>query len=107
RSVLVFGDVVAVNLGTLGYPDLVAEIADLLLAFEGARIVLCLGEFHDSVYLSLRTEADNARAGGVMRHIVAHDGAAGGHAQRPDAHGALGWPGVLLTGQAEIEPDGH
>jgi nanoRNase/pAp phosphatase (c-di-AMP/oligoRNAs hydrolase) len=79
RSALVFGDVVAVNLGTLGYPDLVAEIADLLLAFEGARIVLCLGEYHDSVYLSLRTEADNARAGGVMRHIVAHDGAAGGH----------------------------
>jgi nanoRNase/pAp phosphatase (c-di-AMP/oligoRNAs hydrolase) len=24
-------------------------------------------------------EADNARAGAVMRHIVGHDGAAGGH----------------------------
>jgi nanoRNase/pAp phosphatase (c-di-AMP/oligoRNAs hydrolase) len=79
RSALVFGEVVAVNLGTLGYPDLVAEIADLLLAYEGARMVLCLGEYHQSVYLSLRMEADNARAGGVMRHIVAHDGAAGGH----------------------------
>jgi nanoRNase/pAp phosphatase (c-di-AMP/oligoRNAs hydrolase) len=79
RSAQAFGDVVAVNLGTLGYPDLVAEIADLLLSYEGARLVLCLGEFQQSIYLSLRTEADNARAGGIMRHIVAHDGAAGGH----------------------------
>jgi nanoRNase/pAp phosphatase (c-di-AMP/oligoRNAs hydrolase) len=79
RSALVFGEVVAVNLGTLGYPDLVAEIADLLLAYDGARMVLCVGEFQGSVYQSLRMEADNARAGGVMRHIVAHDGAAGGH----------------------------
>jgi len=68
-----------VNLGTLGYPDLVAEIADLLLAYDSARMVLCLGECRENVYLSLRTEADKARAGAIMRHIVAHDGAAGGH----------------------------
>jgi nanoRNase/pAp phosphatase (c-di-AMP/oligoRNAs hydrolase) len=79
RSAEVFDGLVAVNLGTLGYPDLVAEIADLLLSFDGARIVLCMGEFQQSAYMSLRTEVDNARAGAVMRHIVAHDGAAGGH----------------------------
>ncbi|HXU60557.1 MAG TPA: DHH family phosphoesterase [Polyangia bacterium] len=79
RSAEVFGNLVAVNLGTLNYPDLVAEIADLLLAYESARIVLCMGEYQHSAYLSLRTEVDNARAGAVMRHIVAHDGAAGGH----------------------------
>lgn len=79
RSAEVFGTLVAVNLGTLGYPDLVAEIADLLLSFDGARMVLCIGEYQQNAYLSLRTEADNARAGAVMRHIVAHDGAAGGH----------------------------
>ena len=79
RSALVFGDVVAVNLGALGYPDLVAEIADLLLSYEGARFVLCMGQYEDSPYLSLRTEADNARAGTVMRQVVGNDGAAGGH----------------------------
>jgi nanoRNase/pAp phosphatase (c-di-AMP/oligoRNAs hydrolase) len=79
RSAELFDHLVAVNLGTLGYPDLVAEIADLLLAYEGARMVLCLGEYQQSAYLSLRTEIDDARAGTVMRHIVAHDGAAGGH----------------------------
>jgi nanoRNase/pAp phosphatase (c-di-AMP/oligoRNAs hydrolase) len=79
RSAQVFGDLVAVNLGALGYPDLVAEIADLLLSYEGARFVLCMGQYEDSPYLSLRTEADNARAGSVMRQVVAQDGAAGGH----------------------------
>ena len=79
RSALLFGDVVAVNLGALGYPDLVAEIADLLLSYEGARFVLCMGQYEDSPYLSLRTEADNARAGTVMRQVVGNDGAAGGH----------------------------
>jgi len=79
RSAEIFGNLVAVNLGTLGYPDLVAEIADLLLSYEGAKMVLCMGEYQHNAYLSLRTEVDNARAGAVMRHIVAHDGAAGGH----------------------------
>jgi nanoRNase/pAp phosphatase (c-di-AMP/oligoRNAs hydrolase) len=94
----VFGDLVAVNLGTLGYPDLVAEIADLLLSYDGARMVLCMGEFEQSAYMSLRTEVDNARAGAVMRHIVAHDGAAGGHGTMAGArlHGAV-------TSTAELE----
>ena len=79
RSALLFGDLVAVNLGALGYPDLVAEIADLLLSYEGARFVLCMGQYEDNPYMSLRTEADNARAGTVMRQVVGNDGAAGGH----------------------------
>jgi nanoRNase/pAp phosphatase (c-di-AMP/oligoRNAs hydrolase) len=79
RSAQVFGDLVAVNLGSLGYPDLVAEIADLLLSYEGARHVLCLGQYDGSAYLSLRTEGKAARAGSTMRHVVGTDGAAGGH----------------------------
>jgi nanoRNase/pAp phosphatase (c-di-AMP/oligoRNAs hydrolase) len=79
RSAQVFGELVAVNLGPLGYPDLVAEIADLLLSYEGARYVLCIGQYDGSAYLSLRTEATDARAGSVMRQVVGTDGAAGGH----------------------------
>jgi nanoRNase/pAp phosphatase (c-di-AMP/oligoRNAs hydrolase) len=79
RSAQVFGELVAVNLGFLGYPDLVAEIADLLLSYEGARYVLCIGQYDGSAYLSLRTEASDARAGSIMRQIVGADGAAGGH----------------------------
>jgi nanoRNase/pAp phosphatase (c-di-AMP/oligoRNAs hydrolase) len=79
RSAQVFGQLVAVNLGLLGYPDLVAEIADLLLSYEGAHYVLCIGQYEGSAYLSLRTEATDARAGSVMRQVVGTDGAAGGH----------------------------
>jgi nanoRNase/pAp phosphatase (c-di-AMP/oligoRNAs hydrolase) len=79
RSAQIYGDIVAVNLGRLGYPDLVAEIADLLLSYEGARFVLCMGQYDGSAYLSLRTEASEARAGSVMRQTVGADGAAGGH----------------------------
>jgi nanoRNase/pAp phosphatase (c-di-AMP/oligoRNAs hydrolase) len=79
RSAQVYGDIVAVNLGALGYPDLVAEIADLLLSYEGARFVLCMGQYDGSAYMSLRTEASEARAGSLMRQVVGAAGAAGGH----------------------------
>ena len=38
-----------------------------------------MGQYEQNPYLSLRTEADNARAGSVMRQVVGNDGAAGGH----------------------------
>jgi nanoRNase/pAp phosphatase (c-di-AMP/oligoRNAs hydrolase) len=79
RSALVLGDLVAVNLGELSYPDLVAEVADLLLSFEGARFVLCCGRFRNRVYLSLRTEVSERRAGTLMRQLIGPSGAAGGH----------------------------
>jgi nanoRNase/pAp phosphatase (c-di-AMP/oligoRNAs hydrolase) len=79
RSARVWGNVVAANLGELSYPDLVAEVADLLLAFEGARFVLCGGRYDRRAFLSLRTDASERRAGTLMREIIDDEGAAGGH----------------------------
>jgi nanoRNase/pAp phosphatase (c-di-AMP/oligoRNAs hydrolase) len=79
RSAQIFGDLVAINLGQLAYPDLVAEIADLLLSLEGARYVLCCGRYGNKVYLSLRTEPSERRAGTLMRQLIGSEGAAGGH----------------------------
>ena len=79
RSAEVYGNIVAVNLGRLRYPDLVAEIADLLLSFDAAKLVLCVGYYDGSAYLSLRTEPPQRRAGTIMRTIVGTEGAAGGH----------------------------
>jgi nanoRNase/pAp phosphatase (c-di-AMP/oligoRNAs hydrolase) len=79
RSAEVYGSVVAANLGELRYPDLVAEIADLLLSFDGAKLVLCFGRYDGSAYLSLRIEPPQRRAGTIMRTIVGTSGAAGGH----------------------------
>ena len=80
RSALVFGDVVAVNLGALGYPDLVAEIADLLLSYEGARFVLCMGQYDEKSRTCRCAPRPTTRApASVMRQVVGNDGAAGGH----------------------------
>jgi nanoRNase/pAp phosphatase (c-di-AMP/oligoRNAs hydrolase) len=79
RSAQVLGDLVAVNLGALSYPDLVAEVADLLLSLDRARFVLCCGRYGSKVYLSLRTDANERRAGSLMRQLIDAQGAAGGH----------------------------
>ncbi len=79
RSAEVYGNIVAVNLGRLGYPDLVAEIADLLLSYEAAKLVFCAGSYEGTAYLSLRAEPTQRRAGTIMRTIVGTSGAAGGH----------------------------
>jgi nanoRNase/pAp phosphatase (c-di-AMP/oligoRNAs hydrolase) len=79
RSAQVWGSLVAINLGELSYPDLVAELADLLMSFEGASHVLCCGRYKGRAFLSLRTDARHSRAGTLMRQIIGADGAAGGH----------------------------
>jgi nanoRNase/pAp phosphatase (c-di-AMP/oligoRNAs hydrolase) len=79
RSARVWGDVVSVNLGAIAYPDLVAEVADMLLTYDGAKFVLCCGRFGNRVFLSLRTEPSESRAGSLMRQLIDTEGAAGGH----------------------------
>jgi nanoRNase/pAp phosphatase (c-di-AMP/oligoRNAs hydrolase) len=81
RAAEVRGALVTANLGQLSYPDLVAEIADLLLPFDAAHWVLCVGHHDGAVYLSMRTDMEHAHAGSLMRTIVDGKGAAGGHGQ--------------------------
>lgn len=79
RSAVVWGELLAINLGPLDYPDLVAEVADLMLPYEKARWVLCVGQHKGIVYLSMRTDLTTASAGSLIRRVVGAHGAAGGH----------------------------
>jgi nanoRNase/pAp phosphatase (c-di-AMP/oligoRNAs hydrolase) len=79
RMAETWGDVITVNLGVITYPDLVAEVADLLLDYEGAQFVLCCGRYGKQVFVSMRTEPSQRRAGGLMRQLVGNEGASGGH----------------------------
>jgi nanoRNase/pAp phosphatase (c-di-AMP/oligoRNAs hydrolase) len=81
RAAEVRGPLVSANLGTLSYPDLVAEVADLLLPYDAAHWVLCVGTHLGAVYLSMRTDVEHAHAGQLIRGIVDGRGAAGGHGQ--------------------------
>jgi nanoRNase/pAp phosphatase (c-di-AMP/oligoRNAs hydrolase) len=98
RAAEVRGTLLAANLGALDYPDLVAEMADLLLPYERARWVMCVGQHGGHVYLSLRTDQPHAHAGGVIRRLVAGRGAAGGHGMI--AGGRLYQP---VSGEAELQ----
>jgi nanoRNase/pAp phosphatase (c-di-AMP/oligoRNAs hydrolase) len=79
RSAVVWGELLSVNLGALDYPDLVAEVADLMLPYDKAHWVICVGMHENNVFLSLRTDLTAANAGQVIRRVVAARGAAGGH----------------------------
>lgn len=75
----VFGRAVISSLGTVINPDMVGEMADLLLRDEQIVWVLCYGFYEGKMLLSLRTDAESPPAAKVIRHIVARKGAGGGH----------------------------
>jgi len=79
RAAVCWGELLAINVGALDYPDLVAEVADLMLPYDKARWVLCVGQHKGNVYLSMRTDLTNASAGSLIRRVVGARGAAGGH----------------------------
>jgi nanoRNase/pAp phosphatase (c-di-AMP/oligoRNAs hydrolase) len=67
------------HLGPVEQPDIVPEIADLLLRAEGKTWSLCTGLYGDRVYLSVRTSNSRAEAGHLMRRLVGRRGKGGGH----------------------------
>jgi nanoRNase/pAp phosphatase (c-di-AMP/oligoRNAs hydrolase) len=81
-------------LGKLSYPDLVAEMADLLLRLEGIRWVLCMGAHEGVLLLSVRTRLAYG-ADRLIHHIVGPQGTAGGH-------GSMSGGQIPLEG---LEPD--
>jgi nanoRNase/pAp phosphatase (c-di-AMP/oligoRNAs hydrolase) len=73
------GPVIISYIGMLDYPDLVAELADFYLRFEGAYWSFCIGQFKEDIVISIRTSLRDAAAGELLRRVVGKDGSAGGH----------------------------
>jgi nanoRNase/pAp phosphatase (c-di-AMP/oligoRNAs hydrolase) len=67
------------HLGPVEQPDIVPEIADLLLRMEGKTWSLATGFFGTRLYLSIRTTNPRADAGGLMRRLIGRLGKGGGH----------------------------
>ncbi len=67
------------DLGAVDNPDMIAEVADLLLRHEEAAWSLVWG-YHDTrVLLSVRTSAPAGEADAVAKRIVSGKGTGGGH----------------------------
>ncbi|HEX9945194.1 MAG TPA: DHH family phosphoesterase [Thermoanaerobaculia bacterium] len=67
------------HLGPIEQPDIVPEIADLLLRMEGKTWSLATGYYQDRLYLSIRTTNTRADAGALMHRIIGRRGKGGGH----------------------------
>jgi len=67
------------HLDEVGQPDIVPELADLLLRMEGKTWSLCTGFYGDRLYLSIRTTNPRADAGALMRRLIGRRGKGGGH----------------------------
>jgi nanoRNase/pAp phosphatase (c-di-AMP/oligoRNAs hydrolase) len=74
-----YGTVIVARLGVMDWPDQGAEISDLLIRYEGARAVLCLGEHDNLLHLSIRTKTEEDDAGEVIQQVIVPSGMAGGH----------------------------
>ncbi|MBI3980154.1 MAG: DHH family phosphoesterase [Chloroflexi bacterium] len=76
---IVCGPVGRSSLPTPAYPDMVAEVADLLLRLEGLEWAVCFGWYDGCLLISVRTSRDDVDAGAVIRAVVGARGSAGGH----------------------------
>jgi nanoRNase/pAp phosphatase (c-di-AMP/oligoRNAs hydrolase) len=75
----VYDDTAIAYVGSMEYPDLAAEIADLLLRLEQIEWVICLGVYQDSLLVAVRAPNQERNAGALARTIVGPGGIAGGH----------------------------
>lgn len=84
------GSVMVTSIGRIKNPDMVAEIADMLLRHEGVEWVLAMGVFQKAMILSVRTSDIQGGAGDLVQSIVHGLGKAGGH-------------GMMAGGKVEIQ----
>ncbi|HXO22905.1 MAG TPA: DHH family phosphoesterase [Thermoanaerobaculia bacterium] len=84
------------HLGPVEQPDIVPEIADLLLRMEGKTWSLASGLFGDRIYLSIRTTNPRAEAGTLMRRLLGRRGKGGGHGRT-----AGGWVDAAKVPEGE------
>lgn len=81
RNARLYGNAIITRLKKIQTPDIVPEIADLMLKMEGAAWSLTMGEYNGSVHLSIRTSNTRKDAGKVMKKMVRGKGTGGGHMQ--------------------------
>ena len=78
-STQLFGTVAVCHVGNMEYPDMAAEMADLLVRLERVEWVVCTGVYLDTLLLAVRAGITYSDAGALVRAIVQNNGTAGGH----------------------------
>lgn len=78
NNVRIYQTVVLCSLGRTTSPEMIAEVADLLLRLEGQQTVFCGGLVGNDYYMSVRTELDKD-AYYLIRDALNGEGSFGGH----------------------------
>lgn len=79
RRTMSFRHVICTHIGDIPYPEVVAEMADLLLKHQRISWVLCTGRTSNELILSIRSSNQNAKAGKLIQSLVPDRKSAGGH----------------------------
>jgi len=75
----IFGKLLVATLGSIIFPEMVAEMADFLLRLESIETALCIGQYANEMVLSIRTIRHDLNTGEIIKRLVAGLGTAGGH----------------------------
>lgn len=67
------------HLSAITQPEIVAEVADLLLRMEGLRWSFCTAYVNDGLFISLRSNQAGARCSRLLRSVIGRRGSSGGH----------------------------
>lgn len=87
RAARLYAERVVISyVGPMAYPDLAAEMADVLLRLEGSEWVICMGHYQDELILAIRTSNRGGGAGQLAQAIVGNQGMAGGHGAMAGGH---------------------
>jgi len=79
KNARIFGNAIVTSLGPINNPDMIGEVADLLLREDQTTWTMCMGLFKGKVLISLRTADENNKAETVVKRLVARRGTGGGH----------------------------
>lgn len=79
RNARVQGPAIITELGEIDNPDMIAEVADLLLREDETNWTMCTGSWKDRLLISIRTSEEGNLAEQVIRRMVARKGTGGGH----------------------------
>jgi len=79
RNARVQGPAILTELGDVDNPDMIAEVADLLLREDETIWTMCTGYWNHRLLISIRTSEESNLAERVIKHVVARRGTGGGH----------------------------
>lgn len=71
--------VIITSLGEVNNPDMIGEVADLLLREDNATCTICYGFSDQKILISIRTTNENMEVDKMIHSIVGKNGTGGGH----------------------------